>query len=110
MLFRSQHVKTLGPMVTCLKDPHPAVRVQAAEALGHFQDRRLVPCLIAVLDDPDEQLVGQAAASLGRIGAPEAHAPLLRLTGDARPAVRRAAARALGELSLGDGDEASAVS
>jgi HEAT repeat protein len=76
------------------------VRVHTAEALGHFQDPRLVPYLAAMLGDADEQLVISAARSLGRLGTAEAAAPLAKLLRDARASVRQAAAQALGEVPL----------
>jgi HEAT repeat protein len=76
------------------------VRVHTAEALGHFDDPRLVPYLAAMLQDADEQLVISAARSLGALGTIDAAAPLAGLLRDPRPSVRQAAAEALGEVPL----------
>jgi HEAT repeat protein len=43
VLGKKKNVKVLKYMVRHLKDPDPAVRVHAAEALGNFSDRRLTP-------------------------------------------------------------------
>ncbi|MGD9019359.1 MAG: HEAT repeat domain-containing protein, partial [Desulfuromonadales bacterium] len=69
-------------------------------ALGHFSDARLVPYLVSLLKDDDEQLVISAARSLGSIGSPESVEPLSQLAKDNRSAVRVAAVKALCELPL----------
>jgi HEAT repeat protein len=105
VLGHKKHPASVDYLVRHLKDPHPAVRVHAANALGNFRDRRLVPCLAAVLDSEDEELVRSATESLGRIGAVEAEDVLLGLLRDHRPGVRQAAARALGSLGVADSGE-----
>ncbi|MEZ4484919.1 MAG: HEAT repeat domain-containing protein [Syntrophotaleaceae bacterium] len=64
VLGKKQNVKVLKYMVRHLKDPHPAVRIHAAEALGNFSDRRLTPFLTALLQESDEELVKSAVRSL----------------------------------------------
>ncbi|HBT82933.1 MAG TPA: hypothetical protein DEB35_05700 [Desulfuromonas sp.] len=81
-----------------LKDPHPAVRVHAVDALGNFFEPKLVPYLVALFTEGDDALVSSAAQSLGRLGFVEAEAPLLGLLQDSRAGVRRAAVEALGRL------------
>ena len=88
-----------------LKDPHPAVRVHAAEALGNFSDRRLTPYLTALLHDPDEELVKSAVRSLAAIADPVAEPDLLALLKGHRPALRCAAAAALGSLHVEEMDD-----
>jgi HEAT repeat protein len=100
MLGKKKNPKTLEHLVRHLRDPHPAVRVHAAEALGYFSDRRLVPYLAAVLVEGEANLVIGAIRSLAAIGAPDAEKSLLPLLDDPRPAVRREAARAIGELEV----------
>jgi HEAT repeat protein len=92
----------LKNLVKHLMDPHPAVRVHAAEALGNFQDRRLVPFLTALLQEQDMELVKSAVRSLGKIGDPEAESELLLLLQDSRPALRLEAVVALGQLQVSD--------
>lgn len=94
------HPKSLNSLVKHLKDPAPAVRVHTAEALGHFDDVRLAPYLIALLGEEDEQLVASAARSLGAIGAPESAGPIAKLARDSRATVRIAALEALSRLPL----------
>jgi HEAT repeat protein len=74
--------------------------VHAAEALANFSDPRLVPYLIAVLDEADTELLISAIRTLGALGTATAEPALLPLLSDSRPAVRRAAAEALGELQI----------
>jgi HEAT repeat protein len=100
VLGEKRHVKALEFLVRHLKDPHPAVRVHAATALGNFCDRRLVPCLSAVLADEDEELVVAALESLARIGFAEAEGAVLRLTDDSRTRVRCTAMKVLGCLGV----------
>jgi HEAT repeat protein len=83
-----------------LKDPHPAVRVHAACALGNYSDRRLVPFLAAVLSSDDEELVVAALESLGRIASADAESVVLKHVQDERLRVRRAAVKALGCLGV----------
>ena len=59
-----------------------------------------MPYLAALLKDQDGELVKSALQALGAIGAPEGESHLLDMLGDPRPAVRREAARALGQLEL----------
>jgi HEAT repeat protein len=92
-------------MVRHLKDPDPAVRVHAAEALGNFSDRRLTPFLTALLHESDEELVKSAVRSLAAIADPAAETDLLVLLKDQRPALRALAAEALGVLNLDETDD-----
>jgi HEAT repeat protein len=100
VLGSKAHPKSLSSLVKHLKDPSPAVRVHTAVALGHFEDVRLAPYLVAVLGDNDEQLVASAARSLGSLGSPDSVDPLEKLTKDKRATVRLAAIQALSELPL----------
>ena len=94
------HPKSLNSLFKHLKDPSPSVRVHTAEALGHFDDVRLAPYLVSLLDDDDEQLVASAARSLGAIGSPDSIGPLVKVAKDSRATVRVAAVQALSELPL----------
>ena len=60
--MRAASVRTLGelgdpaslePIVSALDDASSLVRRHSIEALGRFADARLVPILMAVLDDED---------------------------------------------------------
>lgn len=72
-----------------LAKPFEAARVCASEA----------PCWIARLADPDPIVRARAAYELGRAGAPEAVAPLVKALSEEQLVVREAAARALDWLT-----------
>jgi HEAT repeat protein len=72
-------------LIEQLKDPDPAIRSEAAFYLGwHTYDEtlfneRVVPVLIATLDDSDDSVVRNAAVALGHRGARQAKAALERV-------------------------------
>jgi HEAT repeat protein len=77
----------------------PTERRMAAVALGHIASRHARPELSRTLDDPDDELVANAARALGQLGDIRATAALIALLRDSRPwFVRVAAAAALGAL------------
>jgi len=77
----------------------PSERRLAAVALGHIAAHQVLPELTRTLDDPDDELVADAARALGQLGDTKATATLIALLGDRRPwFVRVAAAAALGAL------------
>lgn len=81
------------------ESPSPARRAEAADRLARSRDPRAVEGLAAALRDPDPGVQRHAALALGRVGNPAAVpalTALLRRSGD--PAVRQAAATALGVL------------
>ncbi len=82
-------------------DEDVAVRYQAALALGQFADPATLPPLLDGLRDEDMYVRVQVTAALIRIGAPAVDG-LTGALGDARPAVRRAAAKALGKIRHAD--------
>jgi HEAT repeats len=55
------------------------LRADAAEALAHVHDDRVVPALISALDDPSPSVRYSAAYALGEQGDPTAREPLQRL-------------------------------
>lgn len=63
---------TLQEKVLALKDPHPSVRMQAADLLGLAGGRRCVPALVQALDDDNGQVAFRAALSLARHSHPRA--------------------------------------
>jgi HEAT repeat protein len=77
----------------------PPHRRLAAVALGHIASHQALPELIRTLDDPDDELVADAARALGQVGNNKATAALIALLRE-RPTwfVRVAAATALGAL------------
>jgi HEAT repeat protein len=88
----------------------PAVETRrlAAATLGEIRALEAVPDLLAVLGDPDDELVASAARALGRIGDTTATAALIDLLQGRRPwFVHVAAASALGGID--DPDAAPAL-
>jgi HEAT repeat protein len=73
------HYVRVSKEIGNLKDPVPAVRQQAAEALGQNGNPRAVEPLIAVLADPEPDVRTNAATALGQIKDPRALEPLLAL-------------------------------
>ena len=85
-----------------LEDADPTVRRAAAWAVGQTEDRGSVDALSRLLRDDVAAVRAQAAHALGAIEDGRAIAPLSDLlTRDPDPAVRRAAARALGRFDSG---------
>ena len=82
-------------------DGDVAVRYQAARTLLQFAEASLLPPLLEGLRDEDMYVRVQVTAALIRIGAP-AVSGLRQALGDSRPAVRRAAAMALGKIGKAD--------
>jgi HEAT repeat protein len=77
----------------------PLERRLAATALGHIASHQVLPELTQTLNDPDDELVADAARALGQLGDITATASLISLLGDSRPwFVRVAAGSALGAL------------
>ena len=91
-------------MVGALEDEHLAVRVAAAEALGHMGGSATVQPLIHAMHDTTDVAVRVASVyALGMIGDQRAVDPLISLLGDTNehPQARGMAAEKLGEF--GDG-------
>jgi HEAT repeat protein len=92
------------PVLDVLKNTNHPDRAEAAYILGVNDDwgtnrlQSAVPALIACLEATDEQLAGNAAIALGRIGLrPDLAVPeLARKLTDPRTDVRRMAVRSLG--------------
>ena len=82
-----------------LKDPIPAVREAAAEALVRLNDTRAVGPLILALDDDDFRVRQNAAVSLGKLNDLRAVDPLIQALKDEDLGVRVYAAVSLGNLN-----------
>ena len=102
-LVQSQSLAALLPDVAARLrvDEDVAVRYQAARALAHFADQAVLPPLLDGLRDDDMYVRVQVTSALIRIGAPAVDG-LTEALDDARPAVRRAAAKALGKIGCAD--------
>eukprot|EP00403_Amphidinium_massartii_P010684 CAMPEP_0178431568 /NCGR_PEP_ID=MMETSP0689_2-20121128/31921_1 /TAXON_ID=160604 /ORGANISM="Amphidinium massartii, Strain CS-259" /LENGTH=758 /DNA_ID=CAMNT_0020053497 /DNA_START=61 /DNA_END=2333 /DNA_ORIENTATION=- len=88
------------------KDPHPAVRCAAGEALaalgGYTGVRLLLPDIVAALKDPEEKVRVAAAEALGAVGERDAVTALQQASKeDPQEVVRRAASKALGVVRMG---------
>jgi hypothetical protein len=55
-------------LIEALSDPVPAVRIQAAKALGHVGDASAVPALLHALRGADEQMGSQIFSALVNLG------------------------------------------
>jgi len=81
-----------------LKDADPAIRLRAAEMLGHLQTDRGVDYLLPHLRDVNGDVRDQVVKALGRAYTDRVIEPLLvALRGE--PRLRVAAAKALGEIA-----------
>jgi len=88
------------------KDPHPAVRCAAGEALAALANytgvRMVLPDIVAALKDPEEQVRIAAAEALGAVGQRDAVAALEQASKqDPQEVVRKAACKALALVRMG---------
>ena len=81
-----------------LQSSVPAVRKQAAMALGRSVEKSAVPALIQALKDPQPEVRREAAHALGLIKDPQAAPALIKALRDSDKNVRAFAAYALGEI------------
>lgn len=102
-LVQAQSLTALLPEVgaSLRDDEDVGVRYQAAKTLAQFADSAALPTLLKGLRDEDMYVRVQVTAALIRIGAPAVDG-LTEALGDGRPAVRRAAAKALGKIEHAD--------
>jgi len=92
--------RAVTPLVRRLGDDSPRVRATAAWALGEIESKEAVRPLIGALRDSDALVRESAAQALGEVEDTAGIAPLTDvLKSDRAPAVRRAAAKALGEIA-----------
>jgi HEAT repeat protein len=93
----------LKPLARALGDASAAVRRQVAESLGQLGDPITFDLLLDVLTDAEEALEVRAAAAraLGMLHLPQAVPVFQELLGAPQPALRMAAAEALGQLGFG---------
>lgn len=85
-----------------LKSPSPALRYEAARAVGEVGEdgRPLLTALLPLVDDEDIEISQAAIWSLGQVGGPSAKRVLERLARSKDDARRQAARDALEELAL----------
>ena len=95
--------RTVPPLLEALKDPDPAVRACAAEALGPFKAQEAFEPLLSLLDDPFPGVRAGAAHSLGSLGDRRAVPSLIgllqdvRITPDISEALRKLTGQDFGE-------------
>ncbi|NOZ23912.1 MAG: HEAT repeat domain-containing protein [Planctomycetes bacterium] len=93
-------------LIELLSDSNAKVRDCAATALGKLRAKKAVDALANCLSDPEEKVRRDAAIALGRMGEagkPGAAQLMKLLSSQKEPAtVRRACARALGEIGAAD--------
>ena len=83
-----------------LRDEDPAIREQAALALGILNARGSVPELTNALRDPDAGVRGAAATAIGKVGTAEDGRPLVPLLADEDAEVRNRVLQAVGVLRV----------
>jgi HEAT repeat protein len=100
-LGESGSARARVPLERAARDPDPNVGAAAAESLGLLGDRRALPVLLELLDRGEFWTAAAALYSLGRLRDPR----VLPAIGEALrdPALRAAAAEAVGEIGSGDG-------
>lgn len=90
-----------APVLVCLFDPSDEVRAASATALGLFGDDRAYEPLVECLKDQNVRVGVNCAWALGHIPTERCVNKLIDLLGDegVKPAIRVAAATAIGERS-----------
>jgi HEAT repeat protein len=85
-----------------LKSPSPALRYEAARAVGELGEdgRPLLAALLPLVDDDDAEIAQAAIWALGQVGGASARRLLERLARSKDDARSQAASDALEELSL----------
>lgn len=95
--------KESAPLLQALRDNSPAVRGSAAGSLSSFRDNPdVMVALVQALNDEDEQVRVDAAASLGYLGNIQAVPALQALRQDRSEKVRWIAHYSLEQLSKGE--------
>lgn len=89
-------------VLKALHDPQPRIRRQAAATLARLQDSRATAELIHQIEDHPDLLEEETVEALGTLGNPSAIPALIRTLQSPRAILRRAAARSLGRVGVGD--------
>ena len=83
-----------------LRDQDPAIREQAALALGILNARSALPALTNALRDPDPGVRGAAATAIGKVGTAADGRALIPLLADEDAEVRNRVLQAIGVLQV----------
>jgi HEAT repeat protein len=83
-----------------LRDEDPALREQAALALGILNARSALPALTNALRDPDAGVRGAAATAIGKVGTAADGGALIPLLADEDSEVRNRVLQAIGVLRV----------
>ena len=83
-----------------LRDQDPAIREQAALALGILNARSTLPALTNALRDPDAGVRGAAATAIGKVGTAADGRVLIPLLADGDTEVRNRVLQAVGVLRV----------
>ena len=83
-----------------LRDEDPALREQAALALGILNARSALPALAAALRDPDAGVRGAAATAIGKVGTAADGTALVPLLADEDAEVKNRVLQAIGVLRV----------
>ncbi len=86
------------PLIGLLDDPDPAIRQEAARALGRIAPANAVEPLLERLADENSSVQFWAISSLGEIRSEEAIGPLIAILQSRTKSTSRAAAVALGRI------------
>jgi HEAT repeat protein len=97
-LFKHLRASMVAPLLRTLTHAQPAVRRQAAGALGTIKAAAAAQLLSAALQDVDRDVRWQAAQALGQLADPAAVGPLAEALQDREPMVREHALWGLGRL------------
>jgi HEAT repeat protein len=87
-------------IIKSLHDPLPKIRRQAATALAKINDVRAESELVHQIVVHPDLLEEETIAALGAVGNLEAIRCLIGVLGSPRPLLRRAAARAIGQIGI----------
>ncbi len=87
-----------GELLKALSDPSPAVRRQAARALGRLNDPEAARSLTKFVAENRELVEEETLDALGDMGAVDAVSVVMSFLTDPRSPMRRQAARTLGRL------------
>lgn len=101
---RSMLPRWLPMIAESLTSPSPALRYEAARAVGELgeEGQSLLPKLAPLLNDQDSEVAFAAIWSLGQVGGDTARRLLKQIAKDGDTARRQAANDALEELALGE--------